>query len=56
MDEGAVWECVAEIRIRSAGMPVRFAASAFASSSTGRDIMQLSTTTIASWLRPSDSA
>ena len=50
---GAEWVCVAEISIRSVGMPVFSRASSLARSSSSRGIMQLSTTTIASRVDPS---
>ena len=53
MAEGAVCVWVTEMRIRSAGNPVRCAARALVSSSSGRGIMQLSTTPMASSFSPS---
>ena len=53
MAAGAECVCVAEIRIRSVGMPVFSRASSLARSSSSRGIMQLSTTTIASRIDPS---
>ena len=50
---GAVCVCVAEIRMLPGGMPVFFSASAFAASISSLGIMQLSTTTIASFVLPS---
>ncbi len=50
---GAVCVWVAEMSMFAAGMPVFLAASAFASSSSSRGIMQLSTTTMASLVVPS---
>jgi hypothetical protein len=53
MAAGAEWVCVADIRIRSAGIRVFSRAISLARSSNSRGIMQLSTTTIASRVAPS---
>ena len=53
--EGAECVCVAEISIRSTGIPVFSRAIALARSISSRGIMQLSTTTIASRVEPSSS-
>src|SRR5215210_3839428 len=53
MEEGAECVCVAEIMMRSVGMPVDLAADSLASSSRSRGSMQLSTTTRAILVAPS---
>ena len=50
MAEGAECVCVAEISIRAVGMPVFREAICLARSSSSRGIMQLSTTTIATFV------
>ena len=52
---GAECVCVALINMRSVRMPVFLLAAALASSKNARDIMQLSTTTMASCVLASSS-
>ena len=56
MQEPAEWVWVAEINMRSAGMPVSAEAFCFTSSRRGRGIMQLSTTTKPTVVSPSEIA
>ena len=53
MEAGVECACVAEMSMRSEGMPVLAAAIFFASSRNSRPIMQLSTTTMAISVLPS---